>query len=295
MWPSRKIQLVASSAAPGIDGVRALLKGIQLDFCEVDPTMEDFNEGFEERWMEKPFDCTAPSASTTSVGLGPVTEVVYWPEWQEDSFCREKAFAQGIKQQSVQSFIHNILEDELILWVSEPTVLIEERPLLGHILNEAGFDPTIIWPTAGGKWRCERRQGLHWLIPESWFEGLMEKGSLGRETIWDEEKVKEKVSWVVRETWIDFYRTQDGRKFVGHLPRWPEPLEERIAVQNIAECLDLGVSWLDIRLALRSIWKNIKMADNMRWNIDDFGWNAGACGEELSAPSIEHVEDWWAR
>ncbi|MDO0821741.1 hypothetical protein [Desulfosporosinus nitroreducens] len=290
VWPRRKIQLVASSAAPGIGGVRAVLKGIQLDFSEVEPTKEDLSQEFAGDWIELPFELNPNSGPDK---FSPVTELVYWPEKHEHDYWREKALAQGIEQRSVQSLIHSLFEDELIIWVSEPTVLIQERPLLAHILNEAGFEPTVLWPTVDGRWQCERKQGLHWLLPESWLEGLMEKSSLGRETAWDEGK--EKASWVVRENRIDFYRSQDGQKFAGHLPRWPKLSEEQTAAQNIAMCIDLGVSWFDISLALSSIWKNIRMADNLRWNINDFEWNAGACGEELSATSIEHMEDWWAR
>jgi len=289
VWPRRKIQLVASSAAPGMGGVRAVLKGIQLEFSEVEPTTEKLSLEFTERWMEKPFtDLIAESEK-----LSPVTELVYWPESREEESWRERALAQGIIQQSVQSLLHNILEDELIIWVSECTVLIGERPLLGHILNEAGFEPTILWPTADGRWHCERKQGLYWLMPESWLEGLMEKDSLGRDAIWDNEITE--ASWVIRERRIDFYQSKDGHKFVGRIPRWPESNEEQMVAQCISMCIDLGVSWLDIWLALSSIWKNIRMADNLRWNIDDIGWNAGACGEELSASAAKHVENWWAR
>jgi len=291
VWPRRKIQLVASSAAPGIGGVRAVLKGMQLDFSEVELTKEDLSQELMEDWMEMPFEGNSNFGPEKS---SPVTELVYWPEQYENDYWREKALEQGIKQQSIQSLIHSLLEDELIIWVSEPTVLIEERPLLGLILNEAGYEPTILWPTADGRWQCERKQGLHWLIPESWVEGLMEKSSLGRGITWGEGK--ERASWVIRENRIDFYRSQDGQRYVGHLPRWPKLCEEQTAAQNIAICIDLGVSWLDIRVALSPIWNNnIRMADNLRWNINDFGWNDGACGEELSAPSIEYVEDWWAR
>lgn len=284
VWPKRKIQLVASSAAPGVDGVRAVLKGIQLEFSEA----EDLNEGFTESWFEKPFDCTATSLSEK---LAPATELVFWPGGTEDDFWRKKALAEGLNQQSIQSFIHNILDDELILPVSEPTVFIEGRPLLGHVLNEAGFEPTILWPTTDGKWQCERRQGLHWLLPESWLAGLMEENSLKRATVQDEEKA----TWVIRENGVDFYHAREGMKFVGQMPRWSEPMEEQVACQNIAKCIDLGVSWLDIRLALSARWNNILMTDNLRWNNNDFGWNARACGEKLPAGPFEYVEDWWAR
>ena len=280
MWPRRKIELVASSAALGIDGVRALLKGIQLEFFESDPATEELTEGLTENWWE----------SSAFEESSPATELVFWPDVTEPNLRREKALAQGLTQQSIQSLIHNIFEDELILRISEPIILIEGRPLLGHVLNEAGFEPSMLWPTANG-WRCERKQGLHWLLPESWLGGLIEESTLGRDTEW----TLEKVTWLVRETRVDFYHVLETPKFVGQLPRWPEPLEEQEAYQNIAKCLELGVSWLDIRLALSSIWSDTIMTDNLRWNIDDFGWIAGACGEKLSLTPIDHMEDWWAR
>ena len=282
VWPKRKIQLVASSAAPGIDGVRAVLKGIKLEFSEV----ENLSEGIMENWWEKPFDQMAASE-----GSGPVTDVVFWSEGTEHNIWREKAISEGLNQQSIESFLHNILEDEVILRVSEPTVFIEGRPLLGHVLQEAGFEPTILWPTKDGEWQCERKQGNHWVIPESWQVSLVGKSLLGRSTA----EVEEKATWVVRENRLDFYQAQDGLKFVGQIPRWPEPMEEQVAAETIAKCIDLGVSWLDIQLALSSVWKNTTITDNLRWNIDDIGWNAGAGGEELPSEPIDHVEDWWAR
>ncbi len=284
VWPRRKIQLVASSAAPGIDGVRAMLKGLQLEFFEV----EYLTEGFTESWWELPLDCNSVSVSEE---LNPATELVFWPEVKEHDHWQEKALTLGLHQQSIQSLIHNILEDELIIRISEPTVLIEGRPLLGHVLNEAGFEPSLLWPKADGLWQCERKQGLHWLLPESWLVGLMENSLLGRDTEWAEEKA----TWVVRETRVDFYRVQEISKFVGQMPRWPKSLEEHEACKNIAKCLELGVSWLDIKLALSSIWNDSKMTDNLRWNIDDFGRNARASGEKLSSTPFEHMEDWWAR
>jgi hypothetical protein len=279
VWPRRKIQLVASSAAPGIEGVRALLNGIQLEFSEG----EDLRDGFKESWWE------STSASEES---NPATELVFWPDGTEDNPRRKNVLVQGVTQQSIQSLIHNILEDERIIRISESTVIIEGRPLLGHVLNDAGFEPSLLWPTADGQWQCERKQGLHWLLPESWLVRLMGDSPLGIDT---EMAVVEKVIWVVRETRVDFYRGQENIKFVGHLPRWPEPLEEQVACQNIGKCLELGVSWLDIRLALSSIWSDIIMTDNSRWKIDDIGWNAGAGGEKLPAAPFDHMEDWWAR
>ena len=284
MWPRRKIQLIAPSTAPGIEGVRAVLKGMQLEFSETKSTTECLSEEITVPWWESSMDCNITSTAEES---GPATELVYWHEGTEHDLWRKKALELGIKQQSIQSFIHTILEDELILRVSEPTVLVEGRPLIGHILNEAGFEPTILWPAADGKWQCDRKQGLHWLIPESWLLGLMEGNPLGRNPA----PVDKKASWVVRETRVDFYQTQESLKFIGQIPRWPEPMEEQSAAQTIAQCIDLGVSWWDIKMALSMIWKSINMSDNLRCNIDDFGWNAGACREKLPAATFDHVED----
>lgn len=307
VWPKRRIQLLASSADPGIDGVRAVLKGIQLEFFEA----EDLDEENLGNWWEKPFaqrDSTERLGSTTNVVAGPATDLVFWSEDAEHKTLREKALARGMNQQSIQSFIHNILENEVILRVSEPTVFIEGRPLLGHVLQEAGFEPTILWPTTNGVWQCERRQGNHWVIPESWQVSSCEAGSAKREIsttdlghraasleLHSDVRGEEKATWVVRENRLDFYQAQDGLKFVGQIPRWPEPREEQVAAETIARCIDLGVSWLDIRLALSSIWQTIIKTDNLRCNINDIGWNARSSREELPSVPIDHVEDWWAR
>ena len=270
VWPKSKIQLVASSASPGIAGVRAVLKGIQLEFSEG----EDVNAKIVPKWWEMPFNQMA-----TADGPGTVTDVVFWSEEKEHNIWQEKALAEGLNQHSIQSFLHNILVDEVILAVSEPTIIIEGRPLLGHVLNKAGFEPTILWPTTDGEWQCERLQGTLWVIPESWQVSLVGESLLGRRPV----EVQDRATWVVRETTVDFYQARDGLKFIGQVPRWPEPMEEQIAVETIAKCLDLGVSWLDIRLALSPVYKNLIITDNLRWNINDIGRNAGTCGEELPA------------
>ena len=290
MWPKRKIQLVASPATPGIEGIRAVLKGIQVEFSEVEPTVEDLGEAYSKSWIEKPFLEMCKSSEWDTV-----TELVYWPEELEEDSWRKMALAQGINQQPIQSLIHNLLQDELVLWISEPTVLIEGRPMLGHILEKAGFEPTILWSRAEGQWQCERRHGLHWLLPESWLEGLVDKSTLGRRVLIRENEEKAQTTWVIRETQVDFYRCVESHGYLGHLPRWPEASEEQVACHTIAKCLDLGVSWLDIKLALSSVWENIQKVDNLRWEINDFGWKDGASGETIPTPPIKHLEDWWAR
>lgn len=245
MWPRRKIQLVASSAAPGIEGVRALLNGIELEFYEAGSAGEALTEKFVPEWWELPWESTSISAMDSS----PVTELVYWPEESEQNPWREKAPALELPQQSIESLIHNIFEDELVLPVSDSSVLIDGRPLIGHVLNEAGFEPSILWPKADGQWQCERKEGLYWLLPESWLDGLMED-KLERDSKWRGEKV----TWTVRESQVDFYYSQEIAKYIGQMSRWHEAQQEEEVYQNIAKCLEIGVSWLDIKLALSFIW-----------------------------------------
>lgn len=288
MWPKRKIQLVVSSSLSGIEGVRAVLKEFQLEFCET----ADLNSEIMVKWWEKPFEQTAVAEES-----GPVTDVVFWPEGAENNTYREKALSEGLNLQSIQSFIHNILDDGVVLQVAEPTVLIEGRPLLGHLLLEAGFEPSILWPMTDGEWLCERRQGIYWVIPQSWQVNSYEARIAENESPNTDFKFRlpnsglRTATWVVRDNRLDFYQARNCFKYVGQLPRWPEPMQEQVAAETIALCIDLGVSWLDIRLALSSVWPNIKITDNLRWNVNDTGWNAGACGEELSPVQIDYLEN----
>lgn len=277
MWPKRKVHLVVPPTDPEIAGVRALLKGMRLEFSEA----EDPEGAFTESWWEEPFRKEGALEQAA-----PPTDVIFCIEEQDNTVWQEKIHAAGFRLQPLHSFIHSILADEIVLRVSEPTVFIEGRPLLGHILREAGFEPTILWPNPDGEWQCERRLGLHWIIPESW-QADRDVGEEDHLTI----GVKEKTTWVIREYGIDFYELRDGVKFIGRIPRWPEPAEEQIVAETIAKCLNLGVSWLDIRLALSSIWQNISVTNNLRWNINDTEWDAGTCGEELSSEPLNNVED----
>lgn len=266
-----------------MDGVRAILEGIHLEYSEIEPFSNDVSEGFTERWMDRPSGYLDQS--------NPVTELVFCSEVPDNDYWHKKGEALGYIHQTIHSLIHTILEDEIVLRVPDPAVMVEDRPLLGHILTVAGFEPTILWQSIDGEWHCERKLGLHWIMPDTWLKRLMQDAPLGRPSV----PCMQKVIWVVRETGIDFYRSPEDLRFIGRLPLWPEPMEEQTACQSIAQSLELGVSWLDIRLALKSLWDDVKMTNNLGWNVDDLGWNAGTNREELPALQIDNMENWWAR
>lgn len=285
MWPKRKISFVAADGGPeagemlGIEGIRALLNEIKIAFAQG----EEPRGGDGAMWWEKPFADQMTGWEST-----PPTELIFWPQEneQERAFGAEITSEAGLSRQTVQSFIHNILESEMVLKVTDGTVCIDGCPLLGHILRVAGFEPSFLWPSAEGRWQCEKRLGRHWIVPESWWLGLgfaLEDQAAPS----NEERTK----WVVRAQSIDFYRGQEGQKFVGQIRRWPNPRQEQEAVKTIARALDLGVSWLDVQLALKPVWPDFTVKSNSRWNIDDLGWNAGTCGEELPAEPFDYLEN----
>lgn len=280
MWPRQKVLLVAASKAPGIDGVRSLLNGLHLEYSEVDPSTRELSPVSEKDWIENPLGYGCKEVS-------PFTEGIVCPEDDLERWSNQ-VIEYGIELQSMKSFLHKILEDEIVVRVPEETVFVEGCPLLGHILKEAGFEPSILWQTTDGTWKCERRLGLIWILPESWLAKFTEEHTMGRVT-----KPSPEARYELRETGIDFYRG-DSRNFIGHLPRWPNSTEELLIVDAIAKSLNLGVSWLDIKSALRSIWTDSIITDNLRCNSHGFGWNARASGEKLPPEAVDHVEDWWA-
>jgi hypothetical protein len=282
VWPKRKIQLVVSSETPGLDGVRAVLQGIGVEYVEAVSTTEELCDEISERWFEKSRDAVFDEP-------GPLTDLAFWPDVSEQDFWRRKAGGLGIKQYPIEFLIHNIFNDGRILSISEQTPLIAGRPLLWHILNTAGFEPSILWPADGGIWQCERKQGFCWIIPETWLEGFSLE-------MWTENgyPIGKKATWVVGEDGIDFYRGQPGLNYLGQTLRWPERVNEQEACKVIGQCIDLGVSWFDIEVALNLVWDNITMTANLRCNVDDIRRNVGASGETISFEPLDDVENWWA-
>jgi hypothetical protein len=285
VWPRRKLLLIAASGTPGIDGVQSLLNELNLECSVFDPTNCDLSSETQREWLERPLGNGCEEVC-------PFTEGIVWPNVEHEIWF-DRILEQGLSLKSIESFLHSILEDELVLCIPDETVLLEGYPIIGHILKEAGFEPSILWQTNAETWKCERRLGLIWILPESWVGSLAEEHKLGRA-----KNLNSKVSWELHETGVDFYREEsekEQRIYVGQLPRWPNSKDELSAVSSIAKCLDLGVSWFDIKIALRSIWTDGTTTDNLRWNSNGFGWNAGACGEKLSFEAVNHMEDWWAR
>ncbi|KLU64986.1 hypothetical protein DEAC_c29530 [Desulfosporosinus acididurans] len=279
MWPRRRLLLVAPSGAPGIDGARALFKEFNLDFVELDPAGPEISSVSSQDWLEKPFACSANE-------IGPFTEVVVWPGLDDVDWRPQQILKYSLSVQSINVYLHNFFENEIVIPFSEQEVLTEGYPLAGHILKEAGFEPSILWQTKDRTWKCEERPGFIWVLPDSWLSMLAGKETMGRCLA----NSSSEVLWKRNEMGIDFYRGE-GETYVGHLPRRPNPAEEPSAAASIAMCLNLGVSWLDITFALKSAWTDNIMTDNLRWNGNGFGWNARTCGEELLTEGVNDMEN----
>lgn len=269
VWPKRKVLLVVDDSGDGVEGVTAaILRGLAVDF-EV-AGAEDLVPGTNP-WVLKE--------------TGP-TEIVFWPGINNDNPWRRRALDWGLNEISLSEFLHTIWKDDILLPVSEPCVLVQGRPLLWKILEVAGFEPSLVWQDENGVWFNRRARGVHWVIPN----GLLAFGENGNRVDKKSIHTEGLVSWTAGENKVDFYRQTTEKRFLGSLPRWPEPGLEEIAYGNVAQALNLGVSWFDIKQTLSLSGLNVE-EDWLRWNTDDFGWDAGSSREKLSFAEVNNLED----
>lgn len=175
--------------------------------------------------------------------------MIVWPGVSGEA--AERVRIPGMRSLSPEEFLAEIWQDEVLLPVFPPLVGIGGKPLLWVILREAGFAPSLLWLDSDGVWYGEKAPGLGWIVPGVWLREMAGERRLGREG------PKEPVSWVVRPDRVDFYAASGvpGKgRYLGALPRWPEPGEETEACGSIAQALGLGVAWADVRQALQSLW-----------------------------------------
>ena len=286
MWPKRRVLLIADQGTPEVEGVRALLKGLNLEAADLDSIRGELSPKAAPDWVERPFN--------DAFEEDPFTEGIVWADktdWPAADLNLD------IPLQSPELFLHNNFANDFVLGISESAVLTEGCPLLGHILKEAGFEPSILWQTKEGIWNCECKQGLIWLLPAAWLRSAGKSPAIGQAV-----KPIFEIRREIRNTKIDFYRCSAESErdiYLGHLPRWPKPEEEFEALADIAQALELGVSWFDLKSALKLIWTETIntediITDNLRWNSHGIGWNAGSGGKELSFEAADNLENWRA-
>lgn len=255
------LQLTAGSSVEGIDGLEALLGAAGPAYLPVSEATAWAQAGVDwERMSEIP------------------TGLLWWPG-QENEDILTLAQARGIECQSVAEFLHKLWKDELVFSLPEPYVLLNGRPLLWHLLQAGGFEPSLLWPGLDKTWIGERGPGLCWVVPEAWLNAAG-AASLGRRAAAVEGY------WEAGVEELAFYRSKF--QFLGFLERWPQPLLEHKACAEIVQALEYGVSWADIKRALRSWGLEVRRA---RWDMDDTGPGTGTGGEELPASPAYDLEN----
>ncbi|MHB8124314.1 MAG: hypothetical protein ACYDEJ_01505 [Desulfitobacteriaceae bacterium] len=269
MWPRRKIRLVTTASSSGLKGVQTLLEALKIEY-----DLCSWSEEYVEENLEIEDVC--------------VMEGVFWPEVPEAELKSEGPVRGCLKKQTIQDFLHNLWEGEILIPVSESSVLWKDRPLLWELLHKAGFEPSLLWQNEE-QWLGERGRGIIWVVSANWLSLLAGKTFMGRPRV----LINEQTSWRIHEQRVDFYAGADCHKFLGVLPRWSEQASEQAAYETIGLTLDLGVSWFDIKQVLAKV-RNSELRESPRCKDDDSGQFAGAQSEKFPFTGFDNLENRWA-
>lgn len=247
MWPPRKMMLVVSCPQQA-EGLRGFLSGLEIE-TEVWCVDDVYPEGTGN---------TGPD----DFALG-CTEALFWPDLPEKA--REMPF--GIPGRDIREFLHTLWQGEHILPVDTPYAPSANQPLLYRILQEAEFEPSLIWPTPEGEWMMERGRGVHWVVSAPWLASL-----IGPLKDWEQAGIdlEERYTWMVRPDRIDFYADYP-RVFIGSLSRRPVQDEENGVCESIVKALSLGIPWSVIRRTLDDGREKSETPDQE--SLPEFEWH----------------------
>ena len=268
MWPRRKVRLITTASSSGLKGVQTLLEAltIEYDLCSWTEELVEDDSDFRDPWLIKG---------------------VYWPEVMDTEMMSGEIISGCHEQQTIQEYLHNLWEGEILIPVSESCVLWKDRPLIWTLLNEAGFEASLLWQN-GEQWLGERGRGMIWVVPSNWLRSVAGGTFMGRPKV----LISEQTSWRIREQRVDFYAGPDCHKFLGVLPRWPERAFEQTAYETIGLTLNLGISWLDIKQSLTKVW-NDELCESPRCKDDDTGQFAGTQTTEFPFAGFDDLENRW--
>ncbi|MDD4400770.1 MAG: hypothetical protein PHI24_02590 [Desulfitobacteriaceae bacterium] len=269
MWPRRKLRLVTGDSSQGLKGVQTLLTTLNLEY-DLGSWTEELGEDYKEHedvcfWQ----------------GL-------FWPEVPVTELNSGGSVRGCLKKQTIQDFLTGLWEGEILIPLSGPTALWEERPLLWEFLHKAGFEPSLLWQN-GDNWLGERGRGVIWIVPLAWLKSVAGEKVPGRPKVLQTNQA----SWRVRGQEVDFYADQDCRRFLGALPRWSEQDLEQAVYDTIGLAFNLGVSWFDLKQAAGEVW-NSEPGKSPRCKNDDAGQFAGTQSKELPFTGFDNLENRWA-
>jgi len=269
VWPRRKVRLITTASSSGLKGVQTLLEALTIEYdlySWTEELVKEDNSNFQDPWFIKG---------------------VYWSEVMTTELMSGDTILGCHEQQTIQDYLHNVWEGEILIPVSESCVLWNDRPLIWTLLQEAGFEPSLLWQN-GEQWYGVRGRGTIWIVPSNWLSSVVGKTFMGRPKV----LIKQQTSWRIREQYVDFYAGSDCHKFIGVLPRWPELAIEQAVYETISLTLNLGVSWFDIKQVLAKGWKD-GFWESPRCEDDDTGQLNGPQREEFPFAGFDDLENRW--
>lgn len=276
MWPKRKILLLVPQDRQGWQGILSLLNALQRDVI----VRETSSAGGAHRAEE------AVSGPEAALGEGVIpgpkealcdraeagpTEILYWPGIPQEEPYRQRGLARGLLQREVREFLHRYWEEEIILPVKPGPE--EEEPFLWRILDEAGYEPSLLWQTREGRWEVRIRNGLHWIVPESWLAECWAGEKFGRRP----PGILLESCWVRQGERVEFYGDKERLAYLGAVRSGGNKVPDDALYAAMLQALRLGVPWESIRRASDGM--------NIRWYADDLAKDEGTGGAPV--PSVE--------
>ncbi len=254
MWPKGKILFLVPRGSSGWQGVVCLLNGLHRNVL------------IRETSPEEPVDLTdLLPAFEAGITDGGATEILYWLGVDEEDPYRQWGSARGILQTEVSEFLQRYWEEEVILPVS--AVPNEGDPILWRILDNAGYEPSLLWEKENGEWEVRIGNGIHWILPETWLRNCWDNITFGRlPYLYFPDSY-----WLRQGELVEYYRDQKGFEYLGSLKSYiDQDLEEGI-YGMVLQALQLGVPWRSIRKTYESLLKidHPRPQENIRWYTDE--------------------------
>ena len=275
VWPERRLRVLAPLGAEGLAGFQGLLAILGLKHDIEQNGWQEQTEAGKDTDVHKKSQFGLFEEFIT-------TDLIVWPEIPDSAQRQREAQARGITVMSPQEFLECCWQADHVLPVYPPFACAAGKPLLWSILREAGFAPSLLWYEDGPGWQGILGDGPYWVVPGDWLSQIAQNKALGRKT------QRPDLAWVIRPESIDFYQTGLSLRFCGSLPRWSEALTEESVCSAVAQALELGIGWPDIRRAL-----GLEQS-TQGWLRNDTGGTQGPDRTELSLKQTDDLENRWA-
>lgn len=283
MWPKRKTLFVIPRGIEGWQGILSLLEALHRDVV-VRETSEEIPADFTDLSLNG-LDQELKDLSD----VGP-TDILYWPGIPMEDSYRKWGLSRGLSQTELPEFLHKYWEEEIILPVSQAGI-VEEEPLLWRLLDAAGFEPSLLWKKTEGQWDVRIGQGLHWVIPEAWYNECCLEGAFGRQP----KRILPESYWLLQEDRVDFYADRENLDFLGSLEPFVTKEQKPGIYTTVLQAFQLGVPWKNITSVYNTLLKSprddiVKSESSLRWYEDDFARNTWPGRAELPIEGPEHLE-----